>query len=685
MVRLASLLVVLVCLSRPAVAEELRVLPDKLDGIAPADMMHQVLMRQSREAAERAEQQYESLKTLQALLAYQARMREFFWAQLGELPERTPLEPQVVDRLQRDGYRIEKVIYQSQPRHYVTALLYLPSSAPPYPGVLVPCGHSLEGKAAETYQQACILLAKNGLAALCYDPIDQGERYSMLEPDGQPRLGNTMSHCLAGVGATLLGRNTATYRIWDGIRSLDYLASRPEIDRDRLGCTGNSGGGTLTSYLMALDERIKAAAPSCYLTNLLRLLETMGPQDAEQQIFGQLAFGLDHAEYVLIRAPRPTLICAATRDYFDIRGTWETFRRAKRFYTRMDFPQGVDLVEADAEHGFSPQLRSAAVQWMRRWLLSEDGVVTESATPAATVAELQCSPEGQVMRIAGARNVFDLNAELEARYAGQRQRIWQESDSTAALEQVRKLTGIRRLAELPEITAEKVGQIDRSGPPGASPYRIDKLILHCESGVWLPALAFVPPQPVAEAVLYLHGQGKAVDAGPGGPIEQLALGREPRIVLAVDLGSLGETNPGATTRYAPYLGPAWKEIYEAHLLNRSYLAIRAEETLQCLRFLAHYESGDAPRPVQLIALGQCGPPALHAVALEPQACHRLVLRRSLACWADVVRQPLAKDQLANVVHGALRLYDLPDLVRTLPQVTVEEPCDALDEPLAPAR
>ena len=143
--------------------------------------------------------------------AYQERQRQFFVAQLGGFPERTPLEPQVVGRIQRDGYRVEKVIFQSQPRHYVTAALYLPATVrgtvpePPYPGVLVPCGHSDNGKAMETYQRICILLVKNGMAALCYDPIDQGERFQLLDSRGKPLAGGTVAHSLVGVGSCAFG------------------------------------------------------------------------------------------------------------------------------------------------------------------------------------------------------------------------------------------------------------------------------------------------------------------------------------------------------------------------------------------------------------------------------------------------------------------------------------------------
>src|SRR5206468_8526089 len=128
--------------------------------------------------------------------------------------------------------------------------------------------------------RACILMAKNGLAVLCYDPIGQGERLQLIDENKKPGIkGSTSEHTMIGVGALLVGQSTAGYRIWDGIRSIDYLVSRPEIDPMKIGCTGNSGGGTLTAYLMALDDRIVCAAPSCYIPSLERLFATIGPQD----------------------------------------------------------------------------------------------------------------------------------------------------------------------------------------------------------------------------------------------------------------------------------------------------------------------------------------------------------------------------------------------------------------------
>ena len=309
------ILVSLLTLAQPALAQQsLNVLPAEGDGIAPRKMLYVFLQAQAQQYFDARRAEVASLKTPDDLKKRQERLKAKFLEALGDFPAKTPLNAKVISVEQRPGYRVERVIYESRPNHQVTATLYLPNGKGPVPGVLMPIGHSSTGKAADYVQRGCILLAKNGIAALAYDPIGQGERRQLLDAQGKAAIGNSTSeHTMTGVGALLVGRNTASYRIWDGIRSLDYLASRPEIDAKRLGCTGCSGGGTLTSYLMALDDRIVAAAPSCYITSLERLFATIGPQDAEQNITGQVAFGLEHVDFLTLRAPRPTLICAATR------------------------------------------------------------------------------------------------------------------------------------------------------------------------------------------------------------------------------------------------------------------------------------------------------------------------------------------------------------------------------------
>ncbi len=671
---LLTVAAVLVIFSQ-AVAEDLTVLPKEIDGVVPSKMMHEYLMGLAEAALDRRDAEYEKIKTPEHIDRYQRAMREFYLDQLGGLPQRTPLNAKVVEKRDRDGYRIEKVIYESQPKLFVTAILYLPKTEPPYPGVLVPCGHSGNGKACEAYQSACILLARNGLAALCYDPIEQGERYQLLDEKGKPRVGGTTGHSIVGVGSTLLGRNTATYRIWDGMRGIDYLQSRPEIDPTRIGCTGNSGGGTLTSYLMALDKRIVCAAPSCYLTSTRRLLEVCGPQDAEQNIHAQVSRGMTHAEYIMMRAPKPTLMCTATHDFFPIDGSWVSFRQAKRLYGRLGFAERVDLIETDARHGFSTQLRVGAVRWMRRWLLKIDDAITETKPTILTDEEALCTPHGQVMLLEGARSTYDINNDLEKQLSAVRKKFWQTTDKQKALAAVRRITGIRNVAELPKPKCEKLGEIKRDG------YRLEKLILRPEPGICLPALAMLPDKPNGDACLYLHDKGKETDAAAGGPIEKLV--RQGKIVLAVDIRGFGET---AVSRSQPkggiagHIGPEWKELYLAYMLEKPYLAMRAEDVMVCARFLAQYNAAGKPNRVRLVSIGQTGPAALHAIALEPQLFASAKLQKSLVSWASLLKTPLAKSQFINVVHGALKTYDLPNLAATLPpdKLTIVDPVEKLE-------
>jgi len=456
------------------------------------------------------------------------------------------------------------------------------------------------------------------------------------------------------------------------MRGIDYLQSRPEVDHNRIGCTGNSGGGTQTSYLMALDDRIIAASPSCYITNFYERILDLGAQDAEQNIYGQLDFGMDHADYLMMRAPTPILICAATRDFFDIRGTWDSFRYAKRLYTRLGFAERIDLLENDAGHNYNRQAREGVVRWMSRWLRKVDEPITEPDIELLSEKEIQCTPKGQVMLLEGARSTYDLNRDFEKELAGRRKKLWAATKPAEILSQVRKVAGIRRLFEFPLPKVEKLGVIEREG------YRVEKMIIKPEDGIYLPALMFIPNQASSQgAVLYVHEKGKSTDASPAGPIEKLV--KAGKVVLAVDPRGIGETQQDDKQRYfKPHFGSDGIDVYTAYLLGRSYVGMRAEDLLVCTHLLRKKQPG----PVSLIAVGHVGIPALHAAALEPNLFGSVRLSRSLISWSNVVEMGRSYNQLVNTVHGALTVYDLPDLAATLEdKLTVEEPLNALGKPI----
>lgn len=652
--------------------EDLSVLPEKIDGVAPPEMMKHYLLGLADRQFEHWKQQYEQRTTPEQITEYQNRLREKFKEVLGGFPERTPLNPKVTGTILRNGYTVEKVIFESQSKHYVTGILFLPDASkhkPPYPGVLVPCGHSSNGKASNAYQTMGALLALNGMVGFVFDPIDQGERGQLLSR--WPKLIGTRAHTMLGVGSILLGRNTASFEVWDGMRAIDYLQSRPEVDPKRIGCTGNSGGGTQTSYLMSLDDRIIAAAPSCYITSLERLLNTIGPQDAEQNIFGQIAFGMDHADYLMMRAPMPILICAATKDFFDINGVWSSFRYAKRLYSRMGFAERIGLLENDATHNYNQLQREGVVRWMARWLLKKDEPITEPDITLLSEEEIKCTPGGQVMLLDGARSTYDLNRDYEKELAEQRKKLWATENKTELLGRVRRIVGIHELTELPEPTIRKFDVIKRED------CTISKMVLMPEAGIHLPALMFTPSrqQSAPRAVLYIHEQGKSTDASIGGRIKEFVAAGRP--VLTVDLRGIGETQQTTQRKLSGATGPDWKEVFTAYLLGCSYVGMRTEDVLVCARFLKRQYA----EPVELVAVGNVGIPALHAAALEPDLFASIELVRSLRSWSNVIELGCSVNQQVNAVHGALTTYDLPNLAAIVAdKLALREPLNALGEP-----
>jgi hypothetical protein len=166
----------------PLSAEDLTVLKPAADGTTAEQAFEQWLTREFVAMTEQRSAAFEKMiKSAAACREWQEKRRRFFLERIGGLPERTPLNPQITGTLKGKGYRVENIVLETRPAFHLTANLYLPDTPPPWPAVLVPCGHSHEGKAAGQYQLICMLLARHGMAAICYDPIGQGERYQMLD------------------------------------------------------------------------------------------------------------------------------------------------------------------------------------------------------------------------------------------------------------------------------------------------------------------------------------------------------------------------------------------------------------------------------------------------------------------------------------------------------------------------
>ena len=318
--------------------------------------------------------------------------------------QRTPLNAKPMGIKHYGAFCIEKVMMESAPGEFVPLLVFLPDTrrfAPPHPGFVFIPGHSDKGKGFADYLYTCELGARNGLVAITYDPLGQGERSQGAG------LRSSNEHVRIGAYAALVGETTATYMLRDAVRVLDYLESRPDVDSTRLGACGNSGGGTLSAFLMVAEDRIKAAAPSCYLSSAREQLVACGPQDAEQNFFGGGQWGFNHAALVF-SADCPVLINAAVEDFFQIEGSRSTYRLVKEVAAKVGLPDSrFVLSEAPGVHSMSKVHREQAIRFLLKHLNGEAADIVETETTKFSDADITVTPDGEVSHLAGFRPVYD--------------------------------------------------------------------------------------------------------------------------------------------------------------------------------------------------------------------------------------------------------------------------------------
>lgn len=594
----------------------------------------------------------ENIKTEQAARERQAYVKETIIELIGGLPERTPLNVKVVGTLERDGYRIEKVIYESRPDFHVTANVYVPTTGtPPFPGIVSPCGHSHNGKASRTYQSLYISLAKKGFVVLAYDPIGQGERYQYFHPWlNRSMVGrSTWEHTVGAIQAIPIGLNIAQFRIWDGIRSIDYLISRPDVDGRKIGITGNSGGGTMTAYLSALDDRLKVSVPSCYITSWRQQFFYPGPQDGEQNFVFSIEKGLDHADFIEAFAPKPLQIAAAIQDFFPIEGTRLTYKESNQFYRIFEAENKIALFEADDTHGFSLARREATYYWMRKWL---QGIGSDEGEPEHTVEadwDLLCTSTGQVLtefpNEETVATIMDREKEF-VKYRFNVPKSKQEYDEFVN----RMKPVIRNRLRL----SEKIGSpevVQRIKTDG-----MEKIRLRTEPGIMIPVTIFNPESGNDEIVLYLHDSGRDAEFKDGGEINSLV--EEGNTVCAVDVRGIGELAPESRDRSGQdFIGSHYKIGMQSLLVGKTLVGMQVHDIQSVLNFLNQQREFKNSK-ISCITNGFIGVAALHAAALDDRIVE-LTLTSSLMSYDAVARNPISQQVFMTLVPSALRDYDLP--------------------------
>lgn len=595
-----------------------------------------------------------------------AQVRAQMLKNIGGLPPRTPLNAKTVGVIDHGKYRIEKIIFESQPKFYVTANLYVPNGAGPYPAILMPLGHESGGKAHEAWQYVLGSFATKGFVALAWDPLGQGERSQFYDPDtrGSKLTQSTREHTMLGIQTLLAGDSIARYMIHDGIRALDYLSARAEVDPNRIGVTGNSGGGTMTTYLAAIDDRLKAAAPSCYITSWKSLITQLGPQDAEQNLPPWLNAGFDFPDLIYAFQLKPYLVLSAIRDFFPIGGARATVAEARQVYDRAGAGNRIHMVEADDGHGYTKPRRLAVYAWMSRWLANREDDGVEPDIKIHTEEELQCTATGQVATSLGGETVYSMN---HARI----KRPSKPPSSSDVIAKAKELTRYAPAARQPAVAG--YGAIERAG------YRIEKLTYESEPGIWIPAVLAVPASPAAgaPAVLIADCAGKSAAAAR---IEQFIAAR--RIVLAVDVRACGELADRSPRGVDPWFGD-FRNNFAALQLGRTMLGMRVLDLTAAIDVLTA-RPGLNVSAITAVGVGPASMPVLFAGAFDSRITV-VELDGLLHSFHAPVESRIHRRVFEQLLPGVLNHFDVGDVVKAIAPrpVTIHRRVDAMGETLKP--
>jgi dienelactone hydrolase len=515
------------------------------------------------------------------------------------------------------------------------------------------------------YQVLNINLAKKGILVFAIDPPGQGEHVQYYDPEIKfSSIGySVVEHCYFGNQCFLSGSSCAKYFIWDGMRAIDYLVSRKDVDPDRIGVTGFSGGGTITTYISAFDERVKVSVPCSWSTASGRQFETKGAQDAESEFYRGMAEGITLEDLLEVRAPKPTLLTAVSRDeYLTLQGARDAYAESKKAFNLLGSPDNLQIVEDDSKHWMTLKIRTTIYAFfMKHFNLS--GSAGEENVQIQTAEELTVTPAGQASVYLGGDMIFDVN----------------RRESEALLDKLRenRMNIDKHLASV-KVNAENISGYIDPGKKVCTPfingkyqrkgYTVGKYAIPGEGDYALPFLLFTPDDQaqVRPAVVYLHPGGKAVDAMPGGEIEKLV--KMGYVVAAPDLPGTGELFNTASREIAPG--------YTAVSIGRSVVGIQAGDILRIVNCLKA-QPGVDPSKIGAIGIEGMCIPLIHAAAFS-QSINNIILSGSLISYRTVVMNRIFKIGLITRegggywhpyevefnwgVAGVLTAYDLPDLL-----------------------
>ncbi len=613
----------------------------------------------NKQLAERA-QRVAGIQTRAAFEQRKAQVRAKILELIGGLPEhRGPVAVKEFGSLAGDGFRVEKLAYESLPGLWVTANLYIPAAgAGPFPAVLLAPGHEATGKQSQYSFGGNF--ARSGIMALAIDPLGQGERLQYFDPAKKASTigGSTGEHGEANVPAMLIGEEVARYFVNDSMRGIDYLASRPDVNADRIGALGCSGGGTSTAYLAALDDRVKVAGVACYITSFKELLPSAtGVQEAEQSIPHFIEQGLDFADYVELFAPKPYAVISTMADMFPFEGARQSYEEAKGVYKLYGAEEHLKWITGPGGHGNLGPISPAILGFFVHYLNDGPaGDATFTALRPQNPADLLCTPTGQVATSIGGETIPSIIRAHAAQVLPKTR-----PSVTELAEDIRGLTGVvARPSKVPPPVAGRGngrGHLESISFQGGNG-ELSALLVHPEGDGRRTAVLMVDSR-VGDELM-----------PNSGAIDQLA--KSGHIVMV--LGST-PTPPGAEGLKSPYLGTFNLLGLRALLVGKSILGMRVDDTIRAMDFLSARSDVD-PSSITAYGNGAMGAVVLHAAALDSRI-RRVVVENTLTSYRMVLDEPLHRNISEILIPGVLRKYDMGDLLLAVGgRVTVINPQNA---------
>jgi dienelactone hydrolase len=637
------------------------------DSIEPLNrfprMVQEYFVKTVRRIEQQANKKRAALKTRDDAETYVNDVREKIQQSFGPWPEKTPLNPRITGVVERDQYKIEKIIFESRPNFLVTANLYIPKGRKfPLPGVVGTCGHSSNGKASEFYQSFSQGLARQGYVVLIYDPLGQGERLQYPDDNLKSKIGvGVREHLYAGNQQFLVGEFIGSWRAWDGIRALDYLLTRKEVDPKYIGVTGNSGGGTMTTWLCGVESRWTMGAPSCFVITFRRNLENELPADTEQCPPRALALGLDHSDFLAAMAPKPIVILGKEKDYFDARGLEEAYSRLKSLYGLLGAQENISYFIGPGYHGYSQENREAMYRLFNRTtdisdLQSEPELIIEKDET------LYCAPRGQVCEL-NSRPVYSFTKAKSQELVRKRRTNPSESELKRLIVRTLRLRN-RANQEAPEY------RILRNWRSRGYPKRYwITYTVETEPGILAVVyrlsderLMSRPPKGQKRAVLYVSHQSSDVELRNEPIIKELLKAEPDSAFYTCDVRGIGESQPD-TCNENSYLNPYGCDyFYAIHsiMLDKPYPGQRTYDLLRVLDWL----KSNGHDEVHLVAKGWGALPATFAGVSSDQV-KQVTLKNALTSYTDIAESETYIWPLSALVPDILKWFDLPDCYRVL--------------------